>query len=117
MIFETEKRRSALSANALRRPIGCCRNPGFEPRLQYFLNQRRWADAMILPRKIIIPPAPACLVFAERRVLSSQAEIADRDDVLCGSSGPVTIGESVELFDITERDPGLPLDPGAQPRL
>ena len=72
---------------------------------------------MIFPGKIIIPPAPACLVFAECRLFSRQAEIADRDDVLCGSAGAVAIGEGVELFDITERQPGLPLDPGAQPRL
>ena len=49
-------------------------NPGFEPRLQYFLNQRRWANAMILPGKIIMSPGPACFMFAERRVLSRQAK-------------------------------------------
>src|SRR5258708_7755894 len=113
MLFEAEKHRHALPANALRRPIGCCRNPGFESWLQCFLNKRRWADAMVLPGEIIIPTAPACLLHAECRLLSRQAKVADRDDVLRGRAGAITIGKGVELFDITERQPRLPLDPGA----
>src|ERR1700722_19899195 len=72
---------------------------------------------MVLPGEIIIPPAPACLVHAGCWLLSRQAKIADRDDVLCSRTGAIAIGKSVELFDITERQLCLPFDPGTQSRL
>src|ERR1700742_2718954 len=117
MLVETEQPRGAVPATALRLSIRCRGNPGFESRPQDLLDRRRRADATILPGEIIIPAAPAGLVFVESRLLARQAEIADRDGVLAGSGGATLIGEGVELFDITERQPCLPLDPGPQSRL
>jgi hypothetical protein len=37
--------------------------------------------------------------------------------MLRGHAGAVAIGEGIELFDITKRQPRLPFDPGTQPRL
>lgn len=71
---------------------------------------------MVFPRKISVPAVPARLVLARSGLLAGEAEIADRDDVLsCAAAIPV--GESIELLDVAGRQPGLPLDPGAQPRL
>ena len=48
-----------------------------------------------------------------------QAEIADRNDAapVFSALRTITIRKSIELLEITERVAGLPLDPGAKPRL
>jgi hypothetical protein len=49
---------------------------------------------------------------------AGQAEIADRDRPRpVGVAAPVAIGEGVELLDVAEGAPRLPLHPGAQTRL
>ena len=48
---------------------------------------------------------------------AGQREIADRENVrrrIAGLGVPAAIAEGVELLDITEVEPGLPLHPGAQ---
>src|ERR1700738_1327843 len=90
--------------------------PGLKLRQKHALDHRGGAGAMVFPREVIIPTAPARLMLARGRLLAGEAEIADRDDVLSGTAA-IPVGESIELLDIAGRQPGLPLDPGAQPRL
>src|ERR1700738_5211521 len=91
--------------------------PGLKLRQKHALDHRGGAGTMVFPREVIIPTAPARLMLARRRLLlASETEIADRDDVLSGAAA-IPVGESIELLDIAGRQPGLPRDPGAQPRL
>ena len=113
---EAEGDRGALQPVVPKVGIGRRLDPVAQPRLQPLLDDGGRAEAMILPGKIGIPARPARFIFAGGRLLAGQAKIADRDDLLAGA-GAVLVGEGVELLDIAERQPGLPLDPGAQARL
>ncbi len=73
--------------------------------------------APILPGEIGVPGRPMRpeQLFARA---AGEGEIADRQDVrgaIAGLGVTAAVAEGVELLDIAEVEPGLPLDPGAQP--
>src|SRR6516225_553826 len=93
-------------------------HPGTQSGDHGLFNKCRWRFTPVFPRKIVVPVAPPRITRAFRTLFARQAKIADGNETPRRPlGGPVAIGESVKLFDITERMTSLPLDPIPQPGL